>query len=69
MMYQENLPTTNDIELEPTLRMISMRIQTEVVKKLKKIATQKGIGYQPYIRMLLTEHINTISNESEKSSS
>lgn len=40
-----------------SLRMISMRVQKDVISQLKAIAARKGIGYQPYIRMLLTEHI------------
>lgn len=35
------------------LQMVSMRLQPELVKNLKLIASHHGIGYQPMIRDLL----------------
>lgn len=49
----------NSSPRDNSLRMISMRVQKDVISELKAIAARKGIGYQPYIRMLLTEHIAT----------
>lgn len=38
------------------LQMISIRIQKELIDELKALAREAGIGYQPYIRQLLTRH-------------
>ncbi|TAK71986.1 MAG: hypothetical protein EPO11_10660 [Gammaproteobacteria bacterium] len=40
------------------LQMISLRLQKNLIKELKKLAHQAGIGYQPYIRQLLTQHVH-----------
>lgn len=39
------------------LQMISIRLQKELIDELKHLAHQAGIGYQPYIRQLLTQHV------------
>ncbi len=38
------------------LQMISIRLQKDLINQLKKLAHEAGIGYQPYIRQLLTQH-------------
>jgi predicted DNA binding CopG/RHH family protein len=40
------------------LQMISIRLPVSVITQLKKKASSQGIGYQPYIRQLLTNHVN-----------
>lgn len=40
------------------LQMISLRLQKDLIAELKKLAHQAGIGYQPYIRQLLTHHVH-----------
>jgi predicted DNA binding CopG/RHH family protein len=39
------------------LQMISLRLQKDLIEELKKLAHEAGIGYQPYIRQLLTYHV------------
>jgi predicted DNA binding CopG/RHH family protein len=39
------------------LQMISLRLQKDLIDALKHLAREAGIGYQPYIRQLLTRHI------------
>jgi predicted DNA binding CopG/RHH family protein len=39
------------------LQMISLRLQKDLIEGLKKLAHEAGIGYQPYIRQLLTHHV------------
>lgn len=39
------------------LQMISIRLQKELLDALKEMAREDGIGYQPYIRQLLTRHV------------
>ncbi len=43
----------DDLGLAP----ISLRLQKDVVAKLKILANQEGLGYQTYIRQLLTRHV------------
>lgn len=43
----------DDLGLAP----ISLRLQKEVVAKLKTLAKQEGLGYQTYIRQVLTRHV------------
>lgn len=43
----------DDLGLTP----ISLRLQKEVVAQLKILAKQEGLGYQTYIRQLLTKHV------------
>jgi predicted DNA binding CopG/RHH family protein len=39
------------------LQMISIRLQKNLVDELKALAGEGGIGYQPYIRQVLTHHV------------
>jgi predicted DNA binding CopG/RHH family protein len=39
------------------LQSISIRLQKELIEDLKLLAKEMGIGYQPYIRQLLTQHV------------
>lgn len=43
------------------LQAISIRLQKELVEQIKELARQDGIGYQPYIRQLLTRHVRESS--------
>jgi predicted DNA binding CopG/RHH family protein len=45
------------------LQMISIRLPASVINELKKKASSQGIGYQPYVRQLLTNHVNQQSAE------
>lgn len=37
---------------------LHMRIEGDLVDKLKKMASEDGLTYQPYIHRLLTLHVN-----------
>lgn len=39
------------------LQVISIRLQKTLIDALKGLAKENGIGYQPYIRQLLTQHV------------
>lgn len=39
------------------LKMISIRLQEGLIDALKRIADEKGIGYQPLIRQVLHEYV------------
>jgi predicted DNA binding CopG/RHH family protein len=57
---EKNLNDMIDEALE--LKMISIRLQEGLIDALKNMAKEKGIGYQPLIRQILTEHVRTESN-------
>lgn len=38
------------------LQPITLRLPKNLVEKYKVMAKKKGLSYQPYIRMVLTEH-------------
>jgi hypothetical protein len=39
------------------LQLVSVRLQKTLIKDLKELATQEGLGYQPYLRQILTKHV------------
>jgi predicted DNA binding CopG/RHH family protein len=43
------------------LQTISIRLQKSLIEDLKQLAETDGIGYQPYVRQLLTRHVRQIS--------
>lgn len=45
------------------LQIISIRLQKNLIDDLKELAAEDGLGYQPYIRRLLTQHVR---NEKRK---
>lgn len=52
----------DDLGLAP----ISLRLQKEVVAKLKTLAKQEGLGYQTYIRQVLTRHVREAVTDQPK---
>ncbi len=47
----------DDLGLAP----ISLRLQKDVVAKLKVMAKQEGLGYQTYIRQILSRHVREVT--------
>ena len=45
------------------LQMISLRLQKDLIDDLKKLAFKAGIGYQPFIRYILTDFINQVNKK------
>ena len=43
------------------LQAVTMRLQKELVEQLKLLAKKEELGYQPYIRQLLTRHVNSLT--------
>lgn len=39
------------------LQIISIRLQKSLIDELKTLAGEDGLGYQPYIRQVLTHHV------------
>ena len=48
------------------LQIISIRLQKNLIEELKTFAKENGLGYQPYIRQILTHHIHTEKRKREK---
>ena len=38
------------------LQPITLRLPKNLIERYKRMAKKKGLSYQPYIRMVLTEH-------------
>lgn len=45
------------------LQAISIRLQKNLIDELKELAIENGLGYQPYMRQILTQHVR---NEKRK---
>ena len=45
------------------LQTISIRLQKSLIDDLKKLAEEDGIGYQPYVRQVLTRHVRRLDQE------
>ena len=50
------------------LQVISVRLTKQLVAQLKILASEKGLGYQPYLRMVLLDHVKSVSHKKRKSS-
>jgi hypothetical protein len=48
------------------LQPITIRLQKELVDELKELAKTQGIGYQPYVRQLLTLHVRELRKGAKK---
>jgi predicted DNA binding CopG/RHH family protein len=57
--YARRVSREKEQEIDDSLGLqaISIRLQKELVDQIKELARQDGIGYQPYIRQLLTRHV------------
>ena len=48
------------------LQIISIRLQKNLIDSLKELAGEDGLGYQPYIRQVLTQHVRNKKGKHEK---
>lgn len=48
------------------LQIISIRLQKNLIEDLKDLAGDDGLGYQPYIRQILTHHVRNEKRKREK---
>jgi len=39
------------------LQLVSIRLQKALIEDLKNMAKEEGLGYQPYLRQILTKHV------------
>ena len=40
------------------LHLVSIRLQKDLIEDLKELAAEDRLGYQPYIRQILTHHVH-----------
>lgn len=48
------------------LQSISIRLQKSLIDDLKELSGENGLGYQPYIRQLLMQHVRNEKRKREK---
>jgi predicted DNA binding CopG/RHH family protein len=49
------------------LQVISVRLPKQLIAQLKSLAGEKGLGYQPYLRMVLLDHVKSSSPKKKSS--
>ena len=55
---EDELELAKDVVfVKPETQTISIRMDRQLVERLKAIATYKGMGYSPLIRMWITERL------------
>lgn len=54
------------VDTKLNLQSISIRLQKQLLKELKELADEDGIGYQPYIRQILMRHVRSEKSKREK---
>ena len=52
-----SLEKAKEIDAALGLQSISIRLQTELIEQLKILAIDEGLGYQPFIRHILTRYV------------
>lgn len=68
----ESFVRKSSIEIEKSLddklnlQIISIRLQKDLIEDLKNLAGEDGLGYQPYIRQVLTHHVRNEKRKHEK---
>lgn len=60
---------TKEIQDALGLQPVTVRLQKELVEQLKVMAKKEGLGYQPFVRQILTRYVrDTVSAESKRES-
>lgn len=65
--YEEDLkPAKNIVFVRPERQIVSLRLDTKVIKALKQLASKKGLGYSPLLRMWILERFYSEASQSQK---
>jgi len=53
------VPVAEELAMDDALglQLVSVRLQKTLIKDLKELAASEGLGYQPYLRQILTKHV------------
>jgi hypothetical protein len=57
---------TKEIQDALGLQPVTVRLQKELVEQLKVLAKNEGLGYQPFIRHILTRYVRDIATTESK---
>lgn len=57
---------TKEIQDALGLQPVTVRLQKELVEQLKVMAKKEGLGYQPFIRHILTRYVRDAMSEEGK---
>ena len=63
---QSTEEVANKVDDALNLQPITVRLQKELIEQLKIIATARGIGYQPMVRMILPQYVQENSSDLKK---
>lgn len=63
--HVERAPVEVEQAIDDSLGLvpITLRLQKPLVEQLKKIANKNGLGYQPFVRQLLTQYVHEHTKE------
>jgi hypothetical protein len=58
-LYVGVVPAEEELEIDDALglQLVSIHLQKSLITDLKELVTQDGLGYQPYLRQVLTKHV------------
>jgi predicted DNA binding CopG/RHH family protein len=59
--HAKAVPEELELEMDEALglQLVSVRLQKSLIKDLKELAVKEGLGYQPYLRQILTKHVSS----------
>ena len=63
---QSSEEMSDKVEDALNLQPITVRLQKKLIEDLKIIATTQGLGYQPMVRMILTQYVQQHSQVLKK---
>jgi uncharacterized protein (DUF4415 family) len=68
--YARRVSVAEDKALDDSLGLqaISIRLQKDLLEQLKALAKEEGLGYQPFIRQILTKYAKQASRTRKKES-
>ena len=63
--HTEAAPKEVDQAIDDALGLvpITLRLQKSLVEQLKVIAASNGLGYQPFVRQILTQYVHQTTKE------
>ena len=63
--HMKRAPLAIDKAIDDSLGLVqvTIRLQKDLVEQLKRIACENGLGYQPYVRQVLTQHAQSKAKE------
>jgi len=66
--FEDELRPAKDVVfVKPERQIVSLRLDTKIVRALKALAATKGIGYSPLIRMWILERFHRETHHNSKS--